>query len=318
FSAFFGSNGLEMLSGSEDELAYVETTRHIMEHLNTRDALDFPWARADHYLGDFVGHFLAYRPDERLGGFFLLADLSAISGLSVELAFPLLIGSVIAIGTASLGIFELLIRHSRIAVLAAQGAFAAAWVLVMLHIQGSLSHLVSLGIRLGGLSFIFWACAYTRKTIPLVLSAVLGAGWLVLYHESIGFGLALPLAVSLAGVLWRALRGRSGLAARFAVRIAILAVLIYALQPNLFMVAVDQHRGRTTVNIASDATENLATAAKRANDTTAVRLPPVLGYHSFYDDSSVNHYLTTALQPFTLCTLLSLAVLAAFGFWWRL
>src|SRR5262245_19096522 len=152
FSAFFGSNGLEMLSGSEDELAYIETTRHIMEHLNTRDALDFPWARADHYLGDFVGHLLAYRPDERLGGFFLLADLSAISGLSVELAFPLLIGSVIAIGTASLGIFELLIRHSRIAVLAAQGAFAAAWVLVMLHIQGSLSHLVSLGIRLGGLA----------------------------------------------------------------------------------------------------------------------------------------------------------------------
>src|SRR5262249_28789638 len=50
FSAFFWSNGLELLSGAQDELGYIETTRHIMEHLFTRDALDFPWGPADHYL----------------------------------------------------------------------------------------------------------------------------------------------------------------------------------------------------------------------------------------------------------------------------
>src|SRR5262249_30446966 len=198
FSAFFWSNGLELLSGAEDELGYIETTRHIMEHLFTRDALDFPWGRADHYLGDFVAHLIAYQLGQRMGAFWLLADLSAMSGLPVELAFPVLVGSVIAVATASLGILELVVRRSRIAVLAAQAAFAAAWLVVMLHIQGSLSNVVSLGVRLGGLVFIFWACAYTRKTLPLVLSGILGASWLVLYHESIGFGLALPLLVGLA------------------------------------------------------------------------------------------------------------------------
>jgi hypothetical protein len=318
FSAFFWSNGLELLSGHEDELAYIETTRHVMEHLFTRDALDFPWGRADHYLGDFTAHSLAYRPDERMGAYFLLADLSAMSGLSAELAFPVLVGSVIAIATASLGILELVIRRSRLAVLAAQAAFAAAWLLVMLHIQGSLANLVSLGVRLGGLVFIFWACAYTRKTLPLVLSGILGAGWLVLYHESIGFGLVLPLAVSLVGVLWRAVRGRPALAALFAARIAMLAVLVYALQANLFMAAVAQHRGRAAANAVFGTNENLATAIKRANDIAASRLPPVLGYSSLYDDSSVNADLTSRLQPYTLGTFLSLAVLAALGFWCRL
>jgi hypothetical protein len=318
FSAFFWSNGLELLSGGEDELAYIETTRHIMEHLFTQDALDFPWGRADHYLGDFTAHLLAYQLGQRLGAFWLLADLSAMSGLSVELAFPVLVGSGIAIATASLGILELVIRRSRIAIFAAQAAFAAAWLLVMLHIQGSLSNLVSLGVRLGGLVFIFWACAYTRKAPPLVLSGILGAGWLVLYHESIGFGLALPLAAGLAGLLWRAFRGRPALTAPFAVRIAMLTVLVYALQPDLFMVAVAQHRGRAAANVAFDVTENLATTIKRANDIAASRLPPVLGYSSLYDDSSVNYYLTANLQPYTLGSFLTLAVLAALGFWCRL
>src|SRR5262245_34100783 len=317
FSAFFWSNGLELLSGAQDELGYIETTRHIMEHLFARDAFDFPWARADHYLGDYI-KYEAYKLGQRLGAFWLLADLSAISGLPVELAFPVLVGSVIAIATASLGILELVVRRSRLAVLAAQAAFAAAWLVVMLHIQGSLSNVVSLGVRLGGLVFIFWACAYTRKTLPLVLSGILGTSWLVLYHESIGFGLALPLAVGLAGLLWRAFRGRPALAAPFAVRATMLAVLIYALQPDLFMVAVAEHWERATVNVAFDVNENVASAVRRANDVAASRLPPVLGYSSLYDDSSVNHYLITALQPYTLSTLLSLAVLAAFGFWWRL
>jgi len=318
FSASFWSNGLEMLSGGQDELGYIETTRHIMEHLFTRDALDFPWARADHYLGDFVGTLQAYQWGQRLGAFFLLADLSALFSLSVELAFPVLVGSVIAVATASLGILELIVRRSRIGVLAAQVAFAAAWVLVMLHFQGSLSNLVSLGMRLGGLVFIFWACAYTRKIPPLILSGILGAGWLVLYHESIGFGLALPLAVGLAGVLWRAIRGRLALAARFAARIAMLGVVVYALQPDLFMVAVNTHRARAAANVAFDVNENLATAVRRANDIAASRLPPVLGYGSLYDNSSVNHYLTAKLQPYTLSAFLTLAILGALGFWWRL
>jgi hypothetical protein len=318
FSASFWSNGLELLSAGQDELAYIETARHIKEHLFTRNALDVPWGRADHYLGDFAGHLLAYSPYQRPGAFFLLADLSTVSGLSVELAFPVLVGSVIAIAAASLGVLELLIRRSRIAVLAAQVAFASAWVLVMLHVQGSLSHLVSLGVRLGGLIFIFWACAYTRKTLPLILSGILGAGWLVLYHESIGFGLALPLAVGLVGVVWRAIHGRVALAAPFAVRIAMLGVVMYALQPHIFMAAVDQHRERAGANVVFDINENLAIAVKRANDIAAIRLPPVLGFGSLYDDSSVNHHVTVKLQPYTLGAFLTLAVLAALGFWWRL
>ena len=318
FSAFFWSNGLELLSGAHDELNYIATTRHVMEHLFTRDALDFPWGRADHYLGDFAAHLFAYSQHERLGAFWLLADLSAMSGLPVELAFPVLVGSVIAIATASLGILELVVRRSRLAVLAAQAAFAAAWLLVMLHIQGSLSNLVSLGVRLGGLVFIFWACAYTRKTLPLALSGILGAGWLVLYHESIGFGLALPLGVGLVGLLWRTLRGRAALAAPFAIRTTMLAILIYALQPGLFMVAVGQHRMRATANVGFDINENFAAAIKRANDITASSLPPVLGYSSLYDDSSVNYHLIANLQPYTLGTFLALAVLAALGFWCRL
>lgn len=319
FSAFFWSNGLEMLSGAEDELAYAEVTRYIMDHLFTRDALDYPWGRSDHYLADFTAHYLAYLPETRLGAFFLLADLSSASGLSTERAFPVLAGTGIAIATASLGIFELFVRRSRIAVLAAQLAFVGASVLVMLHIQGSLSHLVSLGARLGGLAYIFWACAYSLTTAPLLLGGLLGAGWLILYHESIGFGLVLPLAVSFVGVLWRSYRGRRALLRRFGLRTAALALLIYAMQPDLIARVIRQHGWHAAQTLKFDIEENPVTALTRANATAAARLPPVLGIVSLYDDGDLSFRLMHTLgSPPPLPALFILAALAAVGFWYRL
>ena len=45
FGCLFAVNGLEMLSAGQDELGYVETTRHIANHMFTRDLSDLPWGR---------------------------------------------------------------------------------------------------------------------------------------------------------------------------------------------------------------------------------------------------------------------------------
>jgi hypothetical protein len=316
FSMFFAVNGLEMLSGGQDEFGYVAISRHIMESLFTRDALDLPWGRADHYLAEDTGHALSYMPVMRLGANFLLADLSYLFGLSLEKAFPLLMAVAVAVGTASLGILELLVRRSRWAVIVAQIAIATSWLLVMLHIQGSLSHMASLGIRVGGLGYILWAVAFSRKAGPLILAGVLGAGWLVLYYESIGFGLALPLAASFAAILFRSIRARSPLPRRFAVRALLLTALVCLQQPVLFSEAVSRHSLLASQN--TDLTGGLAAAATRAHATAANILPPILGYHSLYDDTAINHSLAIDLRPFALITLLGLAALGAVGFWRRL
>ena len=92
-----------------------------------------------------------------------------------------------SVATASLITLGLLLRRCHSAVLAAQLAFACSWLLVMLHCQGSLSNLMTLGLRLGGLGYILWAILYAKRVGPLLLAGILGGGWLVLYYESINF-----------------------------------------------------------------------------------------------------------------------------------
>jgi hypothetical protein len=316
FSMFFAVNGLEMLSGGQDEFGYVAISRHIMESLHTRDAFDLPWGRADHYLAEDTGHALASIPAMRLGANYLLADISYLFSLPLEKAFPLLMAVAVAVGTGSLAILELLVRRSRLAVLIAQIALATSWLLVMLHIQGSLSHMASLGVRIGGLAYILWAVAFSRKAGPLILAGVLGAGWLVLYYESIGFGLALPLAVSFAAILFHSVRRRAQLPWRFGVRTIVFAALVYLQQPLLFSEAVSRHS--LLASQSTDLIGGLAAAVTRANANAANILPPILGYHSLYDDKAVNHTLVMDLRPFALITLLGLAALGAAGFWRRL
>jgi hypothetical protein len=318
FSGFFAVNGLEMLSGLGDEFAYVEISRQIMDHLFTRDNLDFPWGRADHYLSDVIGHSLAYARGMRLGPNFLLADLSSVFGLSLEKAFPLLMGVSIAIGTASLALLELFVRRSRLAIFAAQFAFATSWLLVMLHFQGSLSNMTTLGLRLGGLCFILWTIASTRQIAPMMLAGIMGAGWLVLYYESIGFGLALPLLVGLTSSLVGAVGGRIGLARRFAVRSVAVVIMIYALQSPLFETAVRTHIFNDSRVTVTQPDENFITALVRGSHVAANFLPPVLGYGPLYTDNAAIPIITRALLPYSLLTLLSFAGLAALGFWRRL
>jgi hypothetical protein len=323
FSGFFIVNGLGMLSAGEDEFAYVEVARHIMEHLFTRDALDFPWARADHYLDDYMAHEAAYYPGDRLGAFFLLADMSRIFHLSLEKTFPLLIGVGIFIGTASLALLELLVRRSRLAIVAAQVMFATSFLLVMLHFQGSLSHICTMGIRLGGLAFTIWSVVCTRKIAPLILAGVLGAGWLVLYYESIGFGLALPLLACMALAFFQAARQRSSAPLLIAARSIAVIAITYALQPELFEIAVSLYKFflinfDAGTNILHLADVNYFAALTRANTVAAHFFAPILGYYSLYDNSAINIHIASALNSYSLIIFLSLAGIAALGFWRRL
>jgi len=324
---FFVVNGLEMLSAGEDEFNYVDIARQIMEHLFTRDALDFPWPRADHYLNDLMGHEAAYQPLSRLGAFFLLADMSRIFNLSLEKTFPLLMGVGIFVGTASLALLELLVRRLRLAVVAAQVMFATSWLLVMLHFQGSLSNVTTMGIRLGGLGFIIWSVVCTRKIAPLILAGVLGAGWLVLYYESIGLGLALPLLACMAVALFQTAHRRSAEPLQFVVRSAAVFVLAYVLQPDLFKIALGKHlqlHGLLVLGLNAG-TNNLpfadvdyVAAVMTANTVAARIFPTILGYVSLYDDNAVNYHLYNALNSFSLIILLSIVGIAALGFWRRL
>jgi len=316
-SAFFAVNGLELLSGSEDEFAYVEVTRQIMEHVFTHDALDFPWGRADHYLGDLNAHSQAYQPQARLGAFFLLADMSRLFRISLERTFPLLMGVGIAVGAASLSIIGVLVPRARAAIIAAQIMFVTSWLVVMLHIQGSLSHMTTMGIRLGGLAYILWAIVYSNRIGTLALAGILGAGWLVLYHESIGFGLALPVAAALFATFISAIKQRSTIALTRAVRMIGFVLIVFVLESELFNVTVAVHLGHAISNITRQHVALLDTLI-RANAGAARILAPVLGYNSYYDDSSANTSIPQLLLPFGSAVFLSGASLAALGFWRRL
>jgi hypothetical protein len=320
---FFVVNGLEMLSAGEDEFAYVEVARQVMEHLFTRDSLDFPWPRADHYLSDLVAHQGAYSPGWRLGAFFLLADMSRIFNISLEKSFPLLTGVGIFVGTASLALLELFVGRSRLVVVAAQVMFVTSWLLVMLHFQGSLSSVTTMGIRLGGLGFILWSVVGTRKIAPLILAGVLGAGWLVLYYESIGSGLVLPLLACMAVALFQTVYRRSAEPIQLVVRSAAVFLLAYALQPELFKIALRLHE--SLILGLSAGPKNLrfadvdyVAAVRMANTVAASFFPPILGYYSLYDDNAVNHHLYNAMNSFSLIILLSISGIAALGFWRRL
>ena len=309
FGCLFAVNGLEMLSAGQDELGYVETARHIANHLFTRDLSDLPWGRHDHYLAEVASRSLAYFPASRLGAFFVLADVSFFSHLSLEISFPILVGISIVTAIASLALLTLLLRRRAIPVIAAQTAIAASWLLVMLHLQGSLSQLLSLCFRLGGLAFILWALAFTRRIGPLLLAAILGAGWLVAYHESIGFGLAMPIAVGLMIACWRAYRGRTALLRNFTVRALVCGVLIYALQSEVVHATIGVHLGLAGSSIASPAGTVLG---------AMWWLPPILGYHSLYDQTAINLQLVQLLAPHGAILLLGFAAIAALGFWLRL
>ena len=47
-------------------------------------------------------------------------------------------------------------------------------------------------------------------------------------------------------------------------------------------------------------------------------LPPILGYHSLYDETSINQWLAYQLHPFAVLSLVALAALASIGLWRRL
>jgi hypothetical protein len=129
--------------------------------------------------------------------------------------------------------------------------------------------------------------------------------------------LALPLVGALLACLYRALRGRTGLLRRTAIRIVALVLLTYALQPLLFESTVSMHSmfARQDTSLLS---ENLGDLLGKANKTAANALPPIIGYNSLYDDQPVNNQLTQALLPYAAITLIGLAMLAAIGFCRRL
>lgn len=322
FCGLFVVNGLELLSAGQDEFAYVQIARHITEHFFTRDALDFPWARADHYLSDITSR-QAYWPGVRLGAFSLLADISYIFNVSVEKSFPLLIGVGIFVGAGSLALLGLFVRQCHSAVIAAQILLATSSLLVMLHFQGSLSHVCTLGLRLGGLGFIIWSIIGTRKIGPLVLSAVLSAGWLVLYYESIGFGLALSLSVCVALSAFHAVRDKSFAPLLITVRSGVVIALTYLMQPELLRLTINFHKfilfgpgnGKTIIDLSDI---KYSAVLKSANKLAAYYFPPILGYSSLYDGSEVGYRLAAALSPFSLIIFVGIASIAVFAFWRRL
>ena len=318
FGAFFATNGLEMLSAGQDELGYVETARHIAGHMFTRDAQDLPWGRHDHYLAEAASRSIAYVPGLRLGGYFLLADLSFVFGLSLEQAFPILVGVGLVTATASIALVALLLRRPALPLIAAQIAFATSWLLVMLHFQGSLSHVLSLSFRLGGLAYILWALAFAGTFKALAPAVALGAGWLLVYNESIGFGLALPVGVALAAAVLRAVRGRAALLGRFAPRMLVCVGLISALQWQLLGFTISAHLTQAGANLGNLAGTGVDAILKRGTTLMGNVLPPILGYHSLYDQTLINLQLAQLLGPYSAVLLAGLAAAAALGYWLRL
>lgn len=321
FCCFFWANGLELLSAGGDDFFYIQTARVIIEHLFTHDTADFPWGRAEHYLSDFPGHTLAYLPTVRLGAFFLLADISYIFRIVPEKAFPLLMGLGIVVGTSSLAMMQLLIRGSRSGIVASQLALAVSGLLVVLHFQGSLSSMVTLGLRLGGLCYILWAVFHCRTVGPFILAVLLGSSWLLLYHESFAVNLVIPLTVGFAIACLRGMlnfRQKINLVSRLAARYSGLFLSIYALQPTVFMDVVAQHEAYLTKGATNVTYLGIVKAFKSASVFASNRLPAFLGHHSLYDDSAANSYITNALLPYSLLILLILAALASFGFYLRL
>lgn len=172
FSFAFQNSGLELLSGSEDELQYCSNAAHVLlnQHLGTSS--DVPAPRIDHWVYDWVSRQQCYAWNYRKGAEILLASTAGITNLPTTLAFPALCGAittiiVLVMGTVGLDCLQL--GRKRTAAL--QFGFAFLFYLAALHLQGSLANLCSLLCFLVGAVLLRPALS---KAAPFGIAALCG------------------------------------------------------------------------------------------------------------------------------------------------
>ena len=319
FCSLFHRSGLELLSAGQDEFGYISTTDQIMNALHTGGANDLPFPRYDHYVSDFVGRTMAYMNGQRFGVVFLLADLATLFGLRLETAFPALAGVFIVAAVLAL---PAAVRHlfglPRAVSLAAQTVLAFSGVLIILHFQGSLSHLGSLGLRMTGLAVVIWALALSTSLGSLALATVYVLGWQVIYYESAGFALLLPLAAVGAVALWR-LATERGYRPWFFPRLAVVLAASAAVIPDVFRNMLSMHVAKLSLDIGDGAgwswsVGRLTALLDHADAALRNIALPMLGVITYYDQSAVNVTLVGALAPLSpVLIVLPLVALAAAG-----
>jgi hypothetical protein len=194
FSFAFQNSGLELLSGSEDELQYCSNAAHILLNQHFGTASDTPVPRIDHWVYDWVSRQQCYAWNYRKGAEVLLASTAGVTNLPTVLAFPALCGAlttIIVLVMGTVGSDCLHLGRKRTAVL--QFGFVFLFYLAALHLQGSLANLCSLLCFLAGAALLRPALSKTATFGLAALCGVVCGGGALYYGEVFGAMMGLPV-----------------------------------------------------------------------------------------------------------------------------
>jgi hypothetical protein len=203
FQAFFyARNGIFMLSGGEDELAYAQGADHLLKFQNTGHVLDTLVPRMGHLLRDEIILPLSYVISIRRGAEFLLASSSQLLGLNSFQAFAILcsfltlnLGLCLGfLGRKIYGLSPKLVVLLQLLVLTCCHVF-------LLQIQGSLANISSLCFFL--LSLSMGSMLLRAGKGSALLAALLVSATILFYSEVSLILCVAPLTLALFYDLWR-------------------------------------------------------------------------------------------------------------------
>jgi len=192
----FSPSGFHLLSGGEDEFLYSSIADHMLKYQYQGGPLDTLQARPDHWLYDSSTRQLGYALWHRHSAEIFLATVSWAAGRSTSESFPItVILAMLSFLTALVAISKICFRYRGWQILLLQFGFAFSFYPLLLHIQGSLANLCSMGMFLSGTALGF----HSLLRVPgkrTSLAAVLIAGTIIFYSEVSLPGALVPLGVA--------------------------------------------------------------------------------------------------------------------------
>lgn len=315
FAWMFHSSELHLLVGSSDQLQYCENARQILEEMHTGSLLDEPVARQDHFIYEINTRILPYLKSYRRGAELMLANITAITGLSYQSAFPItILNALLTLGLAIGFISRCCLRLSRFYSLIMQLIFLSSFYLLLLHIQGSLAMVLAMAPSLVSL-------AYLSKVIDdvcwknIVATALIVATYLSIYVEPALVNIIIPTVILL---IWQFFKSKYNFFV--AVRsISFIYLLVFIFAPFAVYSAIYNAEGNFMLLISPYLkTFTTATTYKlivrqwipsfslQTWNVTSV----ILGIISYYD---ISHFNTTLNHFFTRYPFVTLVAFGLFS-----
>lgn len=292
FASLF-HHGFHLLVGSSDQLQYCLDAKQILEEMNTGSINDLPIPRHDHYVYDFATRLVSYSKDFRRGADIMLATTKALSGLSFQEAFPVLILCAFLTLGLTLGFLsQIFLRFSIFSSLLLQLIFLSSFYLILIHVQGSLPLSMAIAPNLAALALLL-RVSQAPSWRWLLLATIVVAAYLTIYSDVALINLLLPIALMLG---WQARRSWRHVVSAIK-RLTVVFLLVFVVTPAtanaiLFRIIDGLHPVFAALLASSHSVAgshySLFTFMSKAVYPQWNLAPVILGATSYYDSSAIN------------------------------